>query len=563
MTALTGFKLLVEPVWTRDHLNMVPLDVLGEWLYDERQCSVSPTGASSVVTKNPQTSYSRVLSGNVTRAFHNDYYGRVHITPKQIDLGNTFNDQSRKVEVWNAHLIEKELSSVSESDTGGLTLIGPIADPTTFGPLERRIYTLEVSNVGPAVVNATFQLNFPTEPVPLVVIGRRINPWPYPPNWSSPVTEELEWKVDVLKSFDGTEQRRELRTKARRSFNYYMSISGKEVSRFDNMLWAWQKRVFALPVWMDKTPLTADIVAGTSTIPVTTGDLSFTDGSLAIIYQDVRTHEIVEVKTVSTGNLELIRPVVGSWPKGTAVYPCVIGHLPNAVQVKRHTDNTISAIIDFACEPTSTNPYTPYAAPNVTYEGIEVILRQPNWRTAIENVSEFQFKTLDHEVGTVEWYYGPEPSAVKRNYQWLLRDKGEIRKFREMLGRRRGQLKAVFVPSFHDDLRLAVAIQPDDNGLTVTDSDILATVGHDLERDRLIIRLRDGSTLFRRITAVANSIHGVTLTVDVKFDNLINIADVKAIHILFKSRFSTDKISLIWRTNSVVEVNTPFVSIKG
>lgn len=563
MTVLTGFRLAVEPVWARDHLNTVPLDTLGDWLYEERQCSVGPTGTGGVVAKNQPTTYSRVLLGSVAKAFHNDYYGRVHITPKQIDLGNTFNDQSRKVEVWNAHLIGKELSSISEAATTGLTFTGPIAEPTTFGPLERRIYTLEVSSVGPAMVNATFQLNFPTEPVPLVVIGRRINPWPYPPNWSSPVTEELEWKVDVLKSFDGTEQRRELRTKARRAFNYYMSISGKEVSRFDNMLWGWQKRVFALPVWMDKASLNDDLAAGNQSIQIDTGNLSFTAGSLAIIYGDVRTHEIVEVKTVFTDSLELVRPVVGAWPKGTAVYPCVIGHLPNAVQVKRYTDNTISAIIDFACEPASTNPFTPYAAPEVTYEGLEVILRQPNWRTAIDNVSEFQFKTLDNEVGTIEWYYGPEPSAVKRNYQWLLRDKGEIRKFREMLGRRRGQLKAAFVPSFHDDLTLAVAILPDDNGLTVTDSDILATVGHDLARDRLYIRLKDGSTLFRRITSVGKSAQGVLLTVDVKFDDLINVADVKAIHILFKSRFSTDKISLIWRTNSVVEVNTPFMSIKG
>ena len=49
MPVLNGFYL--EPlVWTRDHLNMVPLDQLGDHLYEDRQASGNPEPISGRIT---------------------------------------------------------------------------------------------------------------------------------------------------------------------------------------------------------------------------------------------------------------------------------------------------------------------------------------------------------------------------------------------------------------------------------------------------------------------------------------------------------------------------------
>lgn len=44
--------------------------------------------------------------------------------------------------------------------------------------------------------------------------------WPVPPDWSSPVIERLTWLTDVLTAHNQSEQRRGLRGRPVRSFEY-------------------------------------------------------------------------------------------------------------------------------------------------------------------------------------------------------------------------------------------------------------------------------------------------------------------------------------------------------
>src|SRR5690606_41919155 len=115
--------------------------------------------------------------------------------------------QTCEVEVWNAWFKPNALTDIGATQAEGMTLAGPVAPPTTFGPLESRLYVLSVTPNGPPVVNAAFRLEFDLDPPILRAVGRRIVRWVLAPDWSEPDTERLEWRTDGMESPSGSEQR--------------------------------------------------------------------------------------------------------------------------------------------------------------------------------------------------------------------------------------------------------------------------------------------------------------------------------------------------------------------
>ena len=59
--------------------------------------------------------------------------------------------QTREVEVWNAWFEANALADIVATNAEGMTLSGPSVPPTSFGPLESRIYVLSVTPNGPPV----------------------------------------------------------------------------------------------------------------------------------------------------------------------------------------------------------------------------------------------------------------------------------------------------------------------------------------------------------------------------------------------------------------------------
>ena len=81
---------------------------------------------------------------------------------------------------------------------------------------------------------------------------------------------------------------------------------------------------------------------------------------------------------------------------------------------------------------------------------------------------------------------------------------------------------------------------------------------HPARRDIVLI-LRDGRRLPRRIEHVENSGEGSTIVIDSAFDNDIPMSMVKRISYLGLYRLATDEVTFSWATPHVAEVETQFV----
>lgn len=504
----------------------------------------------------------RIVSGILRPSVNDTFYNRILIEPASLEMGNLLTNQSRQIQVWNGFLDSKTLTNFLKENDEGIHVAEPVEVPFTMRPLELLTYTLSITTDGPPVIDAL--LTWVVDGISYVaqITGRRVVVWPFGPSWDTPLTESLQWLTNILRSFDGSEQRRSLRTKARRNFSYQFKTTREQSARMENLLWGWQNRTYALPVWSDKTKLAEGMAAGAEYLPVDTTTFSFTPGGMAVIYGSASEMEVVEILTIQPGSLGLIRPTQMTWLKGAVVMPVVLGHLPTAVPLLRRSSQAAVGTLTFTTSPTDTPAYTPVGAPAVVYDGYEVITRQPNWVSGLDNTFEYLFDTLDQQTGPITWDTTEETPRITRRYSWMLRDRNQVKDFRSLLGRLNGMQKTIWIPTWHDDFKITQLIGVADLSIHVAENDFRLLVGTDLARDRIMVRLADGTVFYRRITGVSADELGPILIIDEPFNREIQVAEVKAIHLLMKSRLATDNVDVVWRTDRVATVDTTFITVK-
>ena len=489
------------------------------------------------------------------------FYNRLIIDPAELDMGNLLTNQTRQIGVWNGFLSNKNLEAFQQFNSEGIAVTEPVATPYVMRPLEQLNYILSISTDGPPVIDATYTWTVDGVDYSAHAIGRRVVIWPYGPSWDSPVTETLSWLTNVLRSYDGSEQRRGLRTKPRRSFSYNFKTFRHESSRMENLLWGWQNRMYALPVWTDKAKLTSAQVAGDSLINLDTATFSFSTGGLAIMYLNNKVMEVIEIEAISSGTLSLVRPLESDWPKGAIVMPVVLGHLPTNVPLMRFTSQAVVGTLTFTLDPATNDSYIPAQEPVVVYDGLEVITRQPNWKNSLSNGFDYMFDQLDQQTGAITWDSNEDFPRITRQYSWLLNGRQKIEDFRAMLGRRLGMRNAVYVPTWHDDFKVTRDMGAGDIGLTVLDNEFRLMVGADPARNHIMIRLKNGDIFYREILGVSTDGEDSVLILDSALDQAVAKDEFKSVHLLMRSRLATDQVNLVWRSGRVVEVDTSLITI--
>lgn len=403
-------------------------------------------------------------------------------------------------------------------------------------------------------------------PIPAYTMyGKPVRVFPFPPNWSSPVNETFDWKTDILLARDGSEQRRALRLNPRRGFEYTMLLGGEDASMYEAYLWGWQSRWYALPVWTDIGKLTTPAVADDTTLQLDTEHLGFRAGDYALLYTDTKNYEAVKLAGVSPSGLTLDGEVVGNWPVGTRVYPIIVAHLVDSVQGSRYSARAVTPTgVIFNSSPEDTYSNLPAVAASTLYDGIEVVTARPNWGSPINNAFTRRFDTVDAEVGPVAYYETETTSRIVRPFSWFLKSRADMAAFRALIYRLRGQAKTVWMPSWHDDFEIAASNASNQSVLYIKGTWFHQMVGVDTSRDRLEIRLPNGTVVYRRITGTTPNYSTDTtmLQLDSTLGTTVTPVNNSRVRLLLRVRLASDKVVIPWRTDRVADPQTTFSTVK-
>ena len=165
-------------------------------------------GTPSTPATSSKTGY---LPGMIT-----DYYNRIFIFPAIIDIRNPVIGSPNAYSVWNAYFQTNILETIIEADDTGLT--NSAADATSFDALEVKDFAITVGATAPISIDATYTFNFQVGSGILLFQATRATLVPFAPE--VPIRQSLEWRTDIIRAYDGTQQRISSRPTPKVGYSY-------------------------------------------------------------------------------------------------------------------------------------------------------------------------------------------------------------------------------------------------------------------------------------------------------------------------------------------------------
>lgn len=493
-----------------------------------------------------------------------DFYNHIHVQYNVIALGAVVSTQTVPFTVFNAFFVKRTLVDVTEENAEGLTLTQPAAPPYDFASLEEKSYSLSVSPFGPASVDAHYTFEFDIRSYDLRVTGTRVIGWRWEPNWANGVLERLEWLTDVMIAYSGVEQRRQLRFNPRQFWEFDFDVQGQQRRIFENALYNWGARVFALPCWPDIEVLTETFGAGATSLSIDTTTRQFRVGELIMfISEDNSNNETLEISELTDSTVTFTQPTSFTWTPGTRVYPARVAKLDSDVNMSRFNRSYAFARVSFRCEQQATLPWTALPAEPL-HRTYPVLIDLPDWKEFPQESYARKQAVLDLMVGQV---YTDDEAGVPWEvfaYRWLQLDRDGVKRLRQWLYARAGQAKCLWIPTFCEDLVVVTTIT---NVATNIDFEFAGLVAYcdGVHRRDIRIELTDGTVYYRRISAPQSVIEGQVerVTIEGSLGRTIQPTEVARVSWMALCRLDADAIEIQWETPYVAEAATPIRSFNN
>jgi hypothetical protein len=493
-------------------------------------------------------------TGAADRTFRDDWYHRIHVLPAAIDFGNIVSPVSHPIEVWNAFFSPISLAAMEVAGADGVSLTGQPPPPLVYGGLASRVYTVAASTQGSPVLSARYVFRFSNgASSKLTVSGRRVVVFGLAPNWAGGITERLAWLTDVLESYDGSEQRIRLRSIPRRSFEFQLDLAGHDVRVLETLLHAWAARVFAVPVWTDRTVLTAPLSAGATAVRVSdAANADYHAGGLVAFWSDNQHHEVGEILSLAGNALTLKQPLSRGWPAGTRVFPARFARLDGDVVVAHPTDALASARVRFEVEDPS--PVPAIDGPS-TYQGYRVLAWRPNRIEDLTDTWRRKLALLDYGTGPVTLDDLSGHPVVGKRLRFTFGNRATIQAFRAWLHARLGRAVPFWLSSGQSDVEVTRQINAADQHLAVKNIGYARYLASPTIRRDVVIHATGGRADYRRITGGTEiSADEELLTLDSSLGVTLALQDVLRISFLDLVRLDADAQELFWETDGIVQV---------
>ena len=504
--------------------------------------------------------------------YQDDFYHRIHLTPSVLRLGNLISTQTREIEVWNAFFYGVELTDVQTINGDGITVTPPVGTPYDMVALESLIYEVSISTDGPPAIKA--EIRYVVDNVVIgsgnydaSISGNRVIPMPFAPDWEKPVEESLEWMTDVIKSYSGVEQRAKIRSKPRRGQTYYYSLHGNEAGQLENLLWGWQSRLFAVPLWTETTLYHDDLIAGQIGIPVDTDNYAWTPDSLFFVTNGV-IYEMQEIVSVEQGQIILKKGLDNNWPRTTVIGPTGLARIDGdfSVKAKWETSNFLTSSIQFLHDPITTDPFIPSGNAPDTYafDGEEIYLQEPNWKDGLTTEFQSEGKVLDFQHGGFAISTRNGIPDIVEEYEWLLNGREDLIKFSEFLGRREGRLNGFWMPNWKHQFLIQGTTLSGSTGFVATANYYGLLVAGATGRNHVMIQLKDNTRILLEIDNASTDT--LTNTVNIICTETMGYTfepeDVRIACMVNWYRLYNDKIKMNYLDRNVATVKTTLVAVQ-
>ncbi len=360
------------------------------------------------------------------------------------------------------------------------------------------------------------------------------------------VIETLAWYTDLHQSQNGTELSLQLRPFPRQGFQFKFPEQAWQKQSAFNTQYAAIAKPWAIPVWTESQNVGA-ISASSTSITCDTDNYDFRTGGLCFLYQDDSHWQLLDLGTVSSGNIDLYSGETTQAYTNAWIMPCRVGRVVGSVTRAATGINNVSsvtfAIDDNAAIPNSSAP-TQYLSDDLyTDPPLE------SDTGAVSRVVNTRIDITDYDLGPVTqrapWLF----NRVDYQRNVLCATPAEVRTFKQWLQRRAGRLKRFWEPSFDNDLR------KQSTG-TVTTSFLAANDGVSdwaaLGRSHVAFELSDSTWLVRALTSIT-VISDLQVQLNFAASLAVPASSIRRVSWLGLKRLNADQIELNWQGGGIMQ----------
>lgn len=470
-----------------------------------------------------------------------DYYSRIFVIPEIIDVRNPKIGQAQPYKIWNAYLEPNTLQSIIEIDADGLT--NSAVPPVVFKATQLLDFSITVDSDAPIVVDASFEFVFDDGSGILIFRAERAVLLGKKPDF--PFVQELLYDTDILRSYNGTEQRISIRPTPRQV------LSGKIVYENDAQIRDLKAQLFIgvvspiiVPLWHEPFLITSDADIDTDLLD---GDFSIADwlinDFLFIESRNETIGELVQISAATDSLVTLKNVLTNSYPAGSIVYPTVTCSLNDGSGFGRYPIN--AAEMKISAKSFGRRLLGGKTASLDTHNSLTLLDRRSLNDSLVSESFLLNSETIDYG-GAIQIDFAQDFSKAARKIEFLIPDRIDLQFWKLLLDTLVGRREPFYTPTFREDL--VVHTQPDVGGSSflIPDSpnyvtDWWPSTGH---RD-IVITNQDGDRLYRTITgAVDNGDGTITITLGIALPGTAGGSTIVFIEFLELVRLASDVVSL-------------------
>lgn len=483
--------------------------------------------------------------------------------PPQQDVGYVTDHEYVVLYLWNGTADDAVLTSIT-GDDGAEGIVWDTGTPAVVAACDSLRIVVDVTIDGPLVIDGNLTFASSCAAILFHLTGTRA---PHlsgdtgylfmPHNWADGLDESLAWKTDVLIAFDRTEQRIQLRTHPRRTWDLQLLVSGAARRKLETWLGLRKTRRLFAPVWRDEGRLTAPVIAGESVLSIDDAQLYDYAASRWLAVYDAWDHfEIRTVTGIGAGFVAVDSPFNEDWPAGSLVAPCRYGVALEQRSVTRFTEDAASWRIVFEALNESLMPAM--ASPEI-YRSIMVCPFVPSWSDAEETMAN-QWVRLDNGTGVIEYDIQSIEPVLARNGKFVVIGRENIDLFLRFLFHCAGRLAPFWLAADGRGFELAAGAAAGDTSIVIGSIAYEYALTGSQARSHVEMVTTGGTVIRRMITGVQTMPDGSEqLSLDGALPVDISAASLNRCAWLELCRLDSDGIDLKWWGGGCLEVTVPIV----
>lgn len=520
---------------------------------------VSLTG-NELITNS---SFSPVVntSGIENYGFRTEIYNQIHLFKQSYDFGFVSKNTTDILEVWNAYYdVTQNITAINYNLLDNIRLtdldFNDVITPFTLKPLETRSYYINVDKDGNSEVSGNIEFIANGISIKTNIKLSRAFLFDFDVNYRDNVIESYQFKTNINKSVNYSEQREAYRSRARATFQYNYTLNKKERRLLDKFVYSGINRTVALPVITQKAPL---ISVNGLTLGVNISNTAIQVG-INLLIEDSNNSEIVTVTQIINNNSILIRENLFNTYSNATVTPLFNCKLNPDFNITRNHHDLLECTLVFEKIIDSIDPLVTNNASNYnTLNSIKILDVEPNRQS---NMSWDYFQnivTLDNGYSRTESFQYSDTSEISFDHNILLDGKDEISKLKNLHKFQKGMLEDIYSYSNNNDFLVIENILQSDTILRVENNNLSDYYSSSKAIKYLVIESNNIKKECQILDIYQIDEDKEAIVLSESFGYNLNWEDINNSQFIFRGRLASDSIDIVYNHDELATVNLKFI----